>query len=172
MTLAHLVVIGLEVAFACALLAMAVWDIASRRLPNWLNAAIALAYLPYALSLGAGWMQIGFSFAVGAMVLAAGIGVFSFGLIGGGDVKLAAAIAVWIGPSLDLLRFFLLMALVGGVLALIVLVWQRVTGRSSTRALPYGVALAVSGLDHWLHHNHLIGSGHLLAGGHLIGGAI
>jgi prepilin peptidase CpaA len=155
--LAHLLISGLEVAFAFALMAMAIWDIAYRRLPNWLNIAIAVAYLPYAFALGVGWASIGLSIAVGVGVLGLGIGLFSLGLIGGGDVKLAAAIAIWIGPSLDLLRFFLLMALVGGALAVIALIWQRVTGRKATRALPYGVALAVSGLDYWLHHNHLAG---------------
>jgi prepilin peptidase CpaA len=155
--LATALIAGLETAFAIALLAMAIWDIAYRRLPNWLNIAIAVAYLPYALALGLAWTHIAGSLAVGAAVLAFGIGLFSYGLIGGGDVKLAAAISIWIGPSLDLLRFFLLMALVGGVLALVALGWEKLTGRASERALPYGVALAVSGLEYWLRHNHVIG---------------
>ena len=142
----------LEFAFAAAMLACAVLDIASRRLPNWLNLAIAVAFLPWAWAQDLGWVTVAINLAVGLVVLGVGFGLFSAGVIGGGDAKLAAAVALWIGLSLDLLRFFLVMSLAGGVLAAIALAWQAKTHRKLERALPYGVAIAAAGLDYWLRH--------------------
>ena len=150
-----------EIAFALAMVASAAADIAWRRLPNWLNAAIAIAYLPWAWAAGESWSLIGVGFMVGAVVLAIGFGLFAANVIGGGDAKFAAAVAVWIGFSYDLLRFFLIMSLAGGVLAILALIWQAVTRRPLRRPLPYGVAIAAAGLDHWLHQTQ---SGALVAG--------
>jgi prepilin peptidase CpaA len=143
----------LELGFAAAMLVSAALDIRSRRLPNSLNLALALGFLPWAWAAGLGWGGLAIHLAVGAAVLAVGFGLFSFGVIGGGDAKLGAATALWIGLSFDLLRFFLIMALAGGVLAAIALGWQSATKRQITRALPYGVAIGAAGLEYWLRHS-------------------
>jgi prepilin peptidase CpaA len=140
----------LEIAFAAAMLGSAAADLAWRRLPNWLNAAIAIAYFPWAWAVGEGWPFIAVAVVVGAVVLAIGFGLFAINVIGGGDAKFAAAVTIWIGFSYDLLRFFLIMSLAGGVLAILALTWQAVSRRPLRRPLPYGVAIAVAGLDHWL----------------------
>jgi prepilin peptidase CpaA len=144
---------GLETGFAAAMLVSGWLDIRARRLPNWLNLAVALGFLPWAWASDLSWGGFAIHLAVGAVVLGIGFGLFALNVIGGGDAKLGAAVALWIGLSFDLLRFFLIMALAGGVLAAIALVYQSVTKRQVTRALPYGVAIGVAGLDHWLRHS-------------------
>jgi prepilin peptidase CpaA len=147
-------ILVLEYGFAAAMLASAALDIRSRRLPNGLNLAVALGFLPWAWASGLVWSDIAIHLAVGVTVLGIGFGLFSFGVIGGGDAKLAAAVVLWIAPALEpLLRFFLIMALAGGVLAVIALAWQATTGRRVTRALPYGVAIAAAGLEFWLRYS-------------------
>jgi prepilin peptidase CpaA len=146
-------ILTLEYAFAAAMLVSAVLDLRSRRLPNWLNLAVALGFLPWAWASGLAWDALAIHLAVGAVVLGVGFGLFAGHVIGGGDAKLGAAVALWIGLSFDLLRFFLIMALAGGVLAVLALGWQAATRRRLTRALPYGVAIGAAGLDYWFHHS-------------------
>ena len=47
-----------------------------------------------------------------------------FGVMGGGDGKLIAAAVLWTGPE-TIMPFLLLVALMGGVLALIILLYRR-----------------------------------------------
>jgi len=75
-------------------------------------------------------------------------------VIGGGDAKLGAAVALWIGFSFDLLRFFIAMSLAGGVVAVCALIWQGATHQRLARALPYGVAIGAAGLDYWFRNSH------------------
>jgi prepilin peptidase CpaA len=150
------IAIALEFGFAVAMLASAGCDLAWRRLPNWLNAAVAIGYLPWAWATGASWETVATALAVGGAVLAIGFGLFAAGVIGGGDAKLAAAVAIWIagatGFSLELLRFALVMSLAGGVLAVVALAWQIASKKRLQRPLPYGVAIAAAGLDFLLRH--------------------
>jgi prepilin peptidase CpaA len=153
----QLLAVILEWGFAAAMVVSAVLDIRFRRLPNGLNLAVALAFLPWAWAVGLAWDQLAIHVVVGILVLGVGFALFATGVIGGGDAKMGAAVALWIGFSFsdpfDLLRFFLVMSLAGGVLAVFALIWQRAAGRQLTRALPYGVAIAVAGLDYWFRHS-------------------
>ncbi|WP_373088701.1 prepilin peptidase [Sneathiella sp.] len=147
----------------------AFWDMFSRRIPNLLPVIIAGLYLVHAASL-AQWGQIPWHLLCGAAVLVVGIIIFSFGLLGGGDVKLLAALALWAGP--EYLSLLLLMTcFAGGLLAfvfvvtmilcknptisqgldwLFVYVFKRPAPMLQTRKakelqLPYGVAIAAAG---------------------------
>jgi prepilin peptidase CpaA len=155
-TLAPSLALLLESAFAVAMLVAAGFDIAWRRLPNWLTAAVALAFLPWAWAVGASGIGFAIALGLGAVVLAIGYGLFAAGIIGGGDAKMAAAIALWIGLSptfiFDILRFFLIMSLAGGVLAVLVLIGQAAAKDRLRRPLPYGVAIAIAALDYWSRH--------------------
>ena len=148
-----LLIVLLEWGFAIAMLASAALDIRSRRLPNWMNLVVALGFLPWAWASGLAWDQIAIHVGIGIAVLGVGFVLFAAGVIGGGDAKLGAAIALWVGFSFDLLRFFIVMSLAGGVLAVFALIWQGTTRRQLTRALPYGVAIGVAGLDYWFRHS-------------------
>jgi prepilin peptidase CpaA len=72
-------------------------------------------------------------------------GAFYAGMMGGGDVKLAAALALWFSPQ-STIRFLVIMSLAGGVLTMALLVWHRAKRREGRPEIPYGVAIAFGGL--------------------------
>ena len=94
----------------------------------------------------------------GCIVLVAGFGLFTRGIIGGGDAKLAAAAALWLGFD-HLLPYLLLASLLGGALS-VGLIWFRMTPLPEWLArqawverlhgkdggIPYGIALAAAAL--------------------------
>ena len=98
----------------------AAWiDYAEKRVPNWLNALIALTgFIVQGLFFGAAGLTDG------ALGLLVGLGVlFGPWLIygmGAGDVKLMAAIGVWFGPWMTFLSFCL-GGILGGIIAAIMI---------------------------------------------------
>ncbi len=100
---------------ACALAVLT--DLRSRRIPNALTAALAIA----ALALHATQGPVAFAVACATLVgvLLIGFVAFSFGWLGGGDVKLLAAGAAALGLP-DAVPFLIYTAIGGGVLALVV----------------------------------------------------
>lgn len=129
--------------FAVTLVAAAVRDLRDRTIPNLLPAILVAAFVPAAWfgQLGAGGTALHAAAAVTALAVAAAL--FALGAWGGGDAKLVAAAALWIG-FVPMPRFLLIMALAGGVLALALLLAQ---GRRAK--VPYGVAIALAGLEWW-----------------------
>jgi prepilin peptidase CpaA len=142
-------------AFAALLLAAAMWDALSYRIPNLLCLAL-LALWPFYIS------TLPVADLTGAL-LAAGI-VFAFGCLawfrgwmGGGDVKLTAIVALWAGWP-DFLATFFVISIAGGLLALAMKTpARRIFGMAATPAtdiapaitapvLPYGIAIACCGL--------------------------
>lgn len=139
-------VYGLVGALAIALLVAAFTDIRRRQIDNWLNAAIALAAPAYwwasGLSLWPGMaMQVGV--ALLAFVLLAGL--FALKLMGGGDVKLLAALALWL-PPMSFVKLLVIMSLLGGALTIVVAAWHYAVTRRRDAKIPYGVAIASAGL--------------------------
>jgi prepilin peptidase CpaA len=72
-------------------------------------------------------------------------GAFYAGMMGGGDVKLASALALWFSPA-STVKFLVLMSLAGGVLTIGMLALHRTRRRSGRPEIPYGVAIAFGGL--------------------------
>ena len=136
---------GLLGALAIALVIAAVTDLRRRQIDNWLNAAIAagapLFWLASGLSLGAAGLQIAVALAV-LVVLA---GLFAMGAMGGGDVKLLTALALWIEPT-GFLKLLIIMALLGGVLTIVFGAWHIARRNKQKIAIPYGIAIATAGL--------------------------
>ena len=66
-------------------------------------------------------------------------------MMGGGDVKLAAALALWFPPLLTI-KFLVFMSIAGGVLTLALVIWHRARGNGGRPKIPYGVAIAFGGL--------------------------
>jgi len=153
--------------FVIALLvALLTWAAASdiRRLliPNTVAIALAALYPAYVLAAsGAGhsidWIG---GLAVGGGAFAVGVALFAARFLGGGDVKLIAATALWAGPA-HVLEFLVITGLAGGVLALTMLglryaahllplelVGIRMTTNTPARGMrvPYGVAVAGGGI--------------------------
>lgn len=129
--------------FAATLVVAAVSDLRTRTIPNALPAILVAAFLPAAWFAGFGAAQAALHVAAAAAALVAAALLFVLRAWGGGDAKLAAAAILWIG-FLAAPRFVAIMALAGGALALVMLLVQ---GRRAK--VPYGVAIALAGLDWW-----------------------
>lgn len=145
---------GLLAGLAIALLVAAFTDIRWRLIDNRLNAGIALAAPLYwwasGLSLWPGVaMQIGIAAAAFAILAA----LFAMRAMGGGDVKLLTALALWIEPSW-FLKLLIMMALVGGVLTLVVGAWHVARRQKHRLQIPYGVAIAAAGI--WVLGTHYL----------------
>lgn len=132
--------------------AAAASDIWCRRIPNLLVLALAaLAVLRIGLALASdpGPGAVGADVLVSAAVFAFGALAFSLNLLGGGDVKLLAAGALWTGaPAAG--AFLMATVLAGGVLALGFLIAGIASrgfgGLARKPSLPYGVAIAAGGI--------------------------
>lgn len=163
--------IAASVVFIGFLVAAAAYDVWKRRIPNRLNAACALSGVVAVMS-GAAHTGVADAAQATAWVLAAGIVVQWLRLMGGGDVKLALAMAIWLGKAS--LTAWLVTAVAGGVVALFFVRRTRTTpsadGVSAGGGLsrlqlddgpdlgrvPYGVALAIGGAWAWFSSNSLV----------------
>jgi len=136
---------GLLVILGLVLMAAAVIDVRTYTIPNWLNLAVALLALLFwwAIALPL-WpdaaIRLGVAFAVVALLALA----FYLGMMGGGDVKLAAALALWF-PPLATVKLLVIMSFAGGVLTLIMILVHRAGRKEGRPKIPYGVAIAVGG---------------------------
>jgi prepilin peptidase CpaA len=127
------------------LVVAAIGDIRTRTIPNWLNAAIALLAIPFWFAAGLGGHAILIQLALAAMVLAIFAGCFVLGMLGGGDVKMLAALALWM-PLGQMVSLLIWMAIGGGLLAIGMLIHHRVGKAAGGIEVPYGVAIAGSAL--------------------------
>ena len=131
---------------AALLVVAAVIDVRTFTISNRLTLAVALLAPLYWLSIGlAPWPGVAIQIAVAAVVFLLMAGAFYAGMMGGGDVKLAAALALWFPPAATS-KFIVLMSLAGGVLTLGLVVWHRAKRREGRPEIPYGVAIAVGAL--------------------------
>jgi len=138
---------GLLLASLAALLVVAaVVDVRTFTISNRLNLTVALLAPLYWLSVELSiWPGVAVQLAAGAAVFLVLAAAFYAGMMGGGDVKLAAALALWFPPA-STLKFLVFMSLAGGLLTLLLLVWHRAKRRDGRPAIPYGVAIALGGL--------------------------
>jgi prepilin peptidase CpaA len=138
----------LIVLLAAGLAAACAFDWRSRTIPNWLNAAIALLALPFWWASGVAlWPGVAAELAIAAAVLVVFAFAFQFGLMGGGDVKMLAALALWLPPG-AVLQLLVVMSVAGGVLTLAMLIPHRIAGKADQLEIPYGIAIAFAGF--WL----------------------
>jgi len=137
--------IGIMAGGLIAALAYATWtDIRSRIIPNPLNAGIALAAPLWWWASGlAPWPGVAVQVALGGAALLVLMGAFAMGAMGGGDVKLIAALGLWLVP-LDFFQMIVWMSLGGGLLTLGMLIWHRVRKIETPLEIPYGVAIAAA----------------------------
>ncbi len=145
---------GLLVALAIALLVAAATDWRRRQIDNWLNLAIVLTaplfWWASGLSL---WPEVALQVGVGVAAFAVFAAMFAMKWMGGGDVKLLTALALWIEPEW-FLRLLIVMALAGGVLTLVLGAWHVTRRQRDRLAIPYGVAIATAGL--WVLGTHYL----------------
>ena len=157
--------------YTTLLLVACVTDVRSRRIPNWLVALLASAGAVFSVAAEPWWPGLLRAFSGLVVGFSIWIVFHIAGGLGAGDVKLFAAAGAWLGPG-GAWRAALVAALVGGVLSLGALAWQRRTRQGVERVamslsmlslaplgradveetksrkdyLPYGVALACGAL--------------------------
>ena len=124
-------------------------DIKDRRIPNWSVLAVAVLFVPWAIT-----EHVSLASALGAAAITFVIscGLYLVGVIGAGDSKLLTAAALFVGFG-QLLPFLVLVALAGGVIAVMSLaarpvralvMFQMRNKGDFGRGVPYGVAIAIA----------------------------
>ncbi len=145
-------------AFPASLLIAAMNDLYEYKIPNWVSIVLFFSYFAASIGLGAPPAQIleGFLFACAALVV--GFGLFAGKFLGGGDAKLLAACAPWIGPS-ALAPFLINTAFAGGAFAVALIMFRKLPALpvyahapwlmrllQRPKDIPYAVAIAIGGL--------------------------
>ena len=133
-------------------------DLLTMTISNRVSLALAAGFLVVALAGGIGFYEILAHLGAGATILAVAFACFAMGWVGGGDAKIAAAAALWLGFD-HLLNYLLYASLYGGALTLLLLQFrqwplpyplsgqgwlQRLHAKES--GIPYGIALAIGAL--------------------------
>ncbi len=141
---------------ALALVAAAVTDWRRRIIENWLTGGIALAAPLFWFASGLDlWPGMAIQLGAGVLVFAVFAIMFAFGAMGGGDVKLLGALALWL-PVDAFIALVVAMSIIGGVLTVGMMIrhsMQKALGRPE---IPYGVAISAAGLwsiyERYLNH--------------------
>ena len=154
----------LMLAFPALVIVGGLTDAATFTIPNRISLALAGLYFVAALICHQPLIQFAVTVAVGFVALIAGMGMFAAGWIGGGDAKLFAASALWLGLP-GVAPFLLVTALAGGALAVILLNARSAALKpyfasapawfarlvTPGAGVPYGVAIAVGALVAYPH---------------------
>ncbi len=144
--------------FPALMIFAALSDLFTMTISNRLSLALIVVFPVFAAAAGMGSWQIAMHVACGVGVLAVTFAMFAMSWIGGGDAKLAAATAVWMGFE-HLADYSLDTALIGGALTLAIIYarlmplpgWMIGIGwvarlHERGAGVPYGIALAIAGL--------------------------
>ena len=147
------------ISFVAVITYAAVSDFLTQIIPNWTAIALALLFLPAGYLWQLGGAEIALRYSVGLALFAGGALLFARGIIGGGDVKLIAASGLWFGWE-SLLAYLFAVTLMGGVLAIIIVVlkkyfsaiqflaelpWMK-DAEGQGQSLPYGVAIGAASI--------------------------
>lgn len=147
--LGQIIALGFLALFLGLLVAGAVADLRAFVIPNWISGGLAVLAMAWLLSDPAGRFVPGVI--AGLLVLVVGLGLYGLRVWGGGDAKLLAAAAMWVGID-ALPRLLLVVALAGGGLAMIALLrravwrWRNASSEPASN-VAYGVAIAAGGVD-------------------------
>ena len=131
---------------AIALVVAAITDLKSRQISNRLNLVIALGAPLFWIASGMQFwpdmvQQIGLALAIFTIFA----GMFAIGAMGGGDVKLLSALALWL-HWLTFIELLIVMSLAGGILTLLMMIRKKIQKSDEPLKVPYGVAISFSGL--------------------------
>lgn len=144
--------------FSVLMMYAAYSDLKSYTLPNFISVILMAGFAVIMMILQPPLSAIGWHVGVGAILFVLGFLLFATGLFGGGDVKVIAALGLWLGP-VNVLPFLMSMAIFGGILALVLLVFRKIkipqqwlkhstiAGlHSKEEGIPYGVAIAIAAI--------------------------
>ena len=144
--------------FCVAMIFAGLRDLTTMTIPNWLTAALVVLFFVTAFMGSMPLAEIGQHAAIAFATLLVGMGFFAKRWIGGGDAKLMAAVALWVGLT-QALPYFVIASILGGALTLAILGYRnlpmpafvvrcdwamRLHDRSE--GIPYGLALAAAAL--------------------------
>ena len=136
----------LIMALATMLIVAAVVDMRTFTISNRLNLSVAASAPLFWWSIQLPvWPHAAAQAAVAVGVFGLLAAAFYAGMMGGGDVKLAAALSLWFSPA-STLKFLVIMSIAGGLLTLVLLAVHRARRKEGRPKIPYGVAIAVGGL--------------------------
>ena len=155
MTVVHFALFAL---FPIGMAYAAVSDLLTMTISNRLVLALLAAFVLAIPFSGMDFNTVGLHLATGGVVLVVAFAFFAFGWIGGGDAKLAAVAALWIGWE-SALPFVAYASVIGGILTFLLLAFRaRMLPAFALRqewvmrlhdpkvGVPYGVALAAAAL--------------------------
>ncbi|OJU49281.1 MAG: peptidase [Mesorhizobium sp. 61-13] len=147
------------VVFPFCMVFAAVSDMLSMTIANRVSLLLLGTFVVIAPLTGMAWTDFGWHLAAGAMMLTVTFALFALGGMGGGDAKLMAATAVWMGLDMALVQYLVTAAVIGGLLTLAILTFRSSMLAPITKAnmflrhfaddktgVPYGIALGVGGL--------------------------
>lgn len=133
-------------------------DLKTMKIPNRLVLWLLGGYIVMAPLSGLALQEIALSAAAATVVFLTGFVAFACRWVGGGDVKLMAATALWLGAPL-VPAFVFYMALIGALLTVTFLIFRTVQLPASwcerewllrlhdrKTGIPYGVAIAAAGI--------------------------
>lgn len=133
-------------ALGLLLVSAGIEDAHKREIANWKNAAIALLAVPWWVANGLSlWPDIAIQIGIAVAVFAIFAAAFHFGMMGGGDVKMIAALALWF-PFQPLMTMLVIMSLAGGAITLLMLLDKWLRRQSAQPEIPYGIAIAIAAL--------------------------
>jgi len=155
----HAIQTLLMLVFPVLVVVAALRDATSYTIPNWISVALVAAFPIAALAVGTPLSMIGADLGIGVIALALGMVMFALGWIGGGDAKLFAAAALWLGLSAAP-TYLAVVGIAGGALAVGLLALRSAYVQpfmprgpawfvrliKPGENVPYGVAIAVGAL--------------------------
>ncbi len=133
-------------------------DLVSMTISNKVSLALMAGFVAVALWTGMELETFAWHWAMFAIVLVITFAMFAFGAIGGGDAKLAASTALWLGWE-HTLSYFVIASLIGAVLTIALIKlrgniipervekieWVARLYRADT-GIPYGIALGIAAM--------------------------
>lgn len=165
---------------SATLIVAAVIDGMKLKVPNWLTFPMIITGWIYnaTLSPWAGWDGLLFSLWGTAVGMALLLPAYAIGGMGAGDVKLLAGVGAWVADTATLLYAFAVSALVGGLIALVMILahrgWRKHQGqfwmicseimsvkdpeklsaiaaerKSTMMLLPYGIPIAIGTIGYF-----------------------
>jgi prepilin peptidase CpaA len=144
--------------FPVAMAFAAANDLFTMKIPNRISLALIGGFIAVALLTRTPLETVEIHIACAFAVLVVTFTLFSFNLLGGGDAKLMAAGALWMG-SAHIIEFLAFVTIFGGVLCLMILSYRRMVPadllplpqwaqrlHTAGGPIPYGIAIAAGGL--------------------------
>jgi prepilin peptidase CpaA len=147
------------VVFPFCMLFAAVSDMLSMTIANRVAVVLVATFALVAPFTGMDWASYGWHFAAGGLVLLVTFALFALGGMGGGDAKLMAATALFLGFNMHLVEYLVISAFLGGALTVAIVAYRNsalavFTSRNiflrhfadDAGGIPYGIALGIGGL--------------------------